>query len=272
MNEPSVSNKLLSSAYGFDWLFPSDGTVGFGIQVPGKGLVAYFEEPDDTFASRISDDQWERLGAALDEKVYSKADMENGVVLNAAVLLKEGASLRDAMKHIEEASAAAGVPVTALDWQTASGIVGQLLLVIKGVLVIAILVIFLVALFIINNSMMMATMERTTEIGTMRAIGAQRSQVLILFLLETLVLAALASGLGAGASIGFITWLGSVGIKAPSAQAMFIFGGPRLFPTWSLLNVAFGIGSVSFISLLSTFYPAWMAANVQPVVAMSPKE
>lgn len=213
-----------------------------------------------------------RAAAQLDEKVYTQADMENGVVLNAAVLLQEGASLPDAMRHIEEASAAAGVPVQAIDWQAASGIVGQLLLVIKGVLVIAILVIFLVALFIINNSMMMATMERTAEIGTMRAIGAQRSQVLILFLLETLVLAAVASGLGAGASIGMITWLGTVGIKAPSAQAMFIFGGPKLFPTWTWFNVAFGVGSVSLISLLSTFYPALMAARVQPVVAMNPKE
>lgn len=213
-----------------------------------------------------------RAATMLDEKVYTPADMENGVVLNAAVLLKEGASLPDAMRRIEEASAAAGTPVKALDWQTASGIVGQLLLVIKGVLVIAILVIFLVALFIINNSMMMATMERTAEIGTMRAIGAQRSQVLVLFLLETLVLAAVASGLGAGASIGMITWLGEVGIKAPSAQAMFIFGGPKLYPTWTWFNVAFGVGSVSVISLLSTFYPAMMAARVQPVVAMNPKE
>lgn len=213
-----------------------------------------------------------RAATMLDEKVYTPADMENGVVLNAAVLLQEGASLPEAMRRIEDASAAAGAPVKALDWQTASGIVGQLLLVIKGVLVIAILVIFLVALFIINNSMMMATMERTAEIGTMRAIGAQRSQVLILFLLETLVLAAVASGLGAGASIGMIAWLGEVGIKAPSAQAMFIFGGPKLYPTWTWFNVAFGVGSVSLISLLSTFYPALMAARVQPVVAMNPKE
>jgi ABC-type lipoprotein release transport system permease subunit len=133
-------------------------------------------------------------------------------------------------------------------------------------------VIFLVALFIINNSMMMATMERTAEIGTMRAIGAQRGQVLALFLIETLLLAVVASGLGAGFSMGLLAWLGEVGIKAPSSQAMFLFGGPRLFPAWSWLNVAFGMGSVSLISLASTFYPALMAARVQPVVAMNPKE
>lgn len=213
-----------------------------------------------------------RAAADLDERLYTKADMENGVVLNAAVLLHEGASIPEAQKAIEAASLAAGAPVTALDWQTASGIVGQLLLVIKGVLLVAILVIFLVALFIINNSMMMATLERTAEIGTMRAIGAQRGEVLALVLLETFVLAAVATGLGAVTSVGMLTWLGEVGIRAPSAQMTFIFGGPRLYPAWSFLNVALGVGSVSIISLFSTFYPAMMAASVQPVVAMNPKE
>ncbi|MSP54700.1 MAG: ABC transporter permease [Myxococcales bacterium] len=213
-----------------------------------------------------------RAAADLDDRVYTTADMENGVVLNAAVILHEGASIPEAQRAIEAASLAAGAPVNALDWQTASGIVGQLLLVIKGVLLVAILVIFLVALFIINNSMMMATLERTAEIGTMRAIGAQRREVLALVLLETLVLATVASGLGAMVSVGMLAWLGEVGIRAPSAQMTFIFGGPRLYPAWSMLNVSLGVGSVSIISLFSTFYPAMMAASVQPVVAMNPKE
>lgn len=223
-----------------------------------------FQGVDMTAASRSA--------AALDEQTYTKEDMENGVVLNAAVLLKDGASLKDAMAHISAAADAAGVPVNVADWQEASGIVGQLLLVIKGVLVIAILVIFLVALFIINNSMMMATLERTSEIGTMRAIGAQRAQVLGLFLMETLLLAVVASGAGAGFAVATLSWLGHAGIQAPSAQAMFLFGGPKLYPAWSWVNVAFGMLSVSGISLVSTFYPARMAARVQPVVAMNPKE
>ena len=259
----SASIKEVTRANAEDELFGAAAEPLVGESAEAKTFDE-FAGVDMTAASRSA--------AELDERVYSKADMENGVVLNAAVVLKDGASVSDAKEHIAAAAEAAGVPVTVLDWQTASGIVGQLLLVIKGVLVIAILVIFLVALFIINNSMMMATMERTAEIGTMRAIGAQRGQVLALFLIETLLLAVVASGLGAGFSMGLLAWLGEVGIKAPSSQAMFLFGGPRLFPAWSWLNVAFGMGSVSLISLASTFYPALMAARVQPVVAMNPKE
>ncbi len=259
----SASIKEVTRANAEDELFGAAAEPLVGESAEAKTFDE-FAGVDMTAASRSA--------AELDERVYSKADMENGVVLNAAVVLKDGASATDAKAHIAAAAETAGVPVTVLDWQTASGIVGQLLLVIKGVLVIAILVIFLVALFIINNSMMMATMERTAEIGTMRAIGAQRGQVLALFLIETLLLAVVASGLGAGFSMGLLAWLGEVGIKAPSSQAMFLFGGPRLFPAWSWLNVAFGMGSVSLISLASTFYPALMAARVQPVVAMNPKE
>jgi ABC-type lipoprotein release transport system permease subunit len=259
----SASIKEVTRANAEDELFGAAAEPLVGESAEAKTFDE-FAGVDMTAASRSA--------AELDERVYSKADMENGVVLNAAVVLNDGASVSDAKEHIAAAAEAAGVPVTVLDWQTASGIVGQLLLVIKGVLVIAILVIFLVALFIINNSMMMATMERTAEIGTMRAIGAQRGQVLALFLIETLLLAVVASGLGAGFSMGLLAWLGEVGIKAPSSQAMFLFGGPRLFPSWSWLNVAFGMGSVSLISLASTFYPALMAARVQPVVAMNPKE
>ena len=259
----SAAIKEVTRANAEDELFGSSAEPLVGESAEAKTFDE-FAGVDMTAASRSA--------AQLDERVYSKGDMENGVVLNAAVLLKDGASVADAMANISTAAEAAGMPVTVLDWQTASGIVGQLLLVIKGVLVIAVLVIFLVALFIINNSMMMATMERTSEIGTMRAIGAQRGQVLALFMMETLLLAVVASGLGAGFSVGLLALLGDVGIKAPSSQAMFLFGGPRLFPTWSWLNVAFGMGSVSLISLASTFYPALMAARVQPVVAMNPKE
>ena len=46
------------------------------------------------------------------------------------------------------------------------------------VLNIAVLIIFVVALVIINNAMVMATLQRVREIGTLRAVGAQRRFIL----------------------------------------------------------------------------------------------
>jgi ABC-type lipoprotein release transport system permease subunit len=160
------------------------------------------------------------------------------------------------------------LPLKAIDWQTAAGLVGQLIIVIRLVLYIAIMIIFLVALVIINNSMVTATMDRVAEIGTMRAIGAQRRFVLVMFILETLVLGAVMGTLGAGLGILTMEILGSVGIPAPNQILRFLFAGPRLYPTWGAWNVGFAVVIIFLVSIISTLYPALIATRVQPVVAM----
>ena len=51
----------------------------------------------------------------------------------------------------------------------------------------AVLIIFVVALVIINNALVMATLERVREIGTLRAVGAQRRFILAMLVLESIV-------------------------------------------------------------------------------------
>lgn len=208
----------------------------------------------------------------VDTRVYSEAEMDHGLALNAAVLLDDPSRIDEVIAAINARSAAEGLGIQAVDWESASGIVGQFILVLQVVLYVAIFVIFLVALFIINNAMVMATMERITEIGTMRAIGAQRSWVTLLFLAETVVLGLFAGSAGVAAAVGFVTWLGQVGIPAGQDVVVVLFAGPRLYPTVDLGNVLFGLGSVVGVSILSTLYPAMLAARVPPVVAMAQKE
>ena len=75
------------------------------------------------------------------------------------------------MAAIEAQGKKDGLTLKAIDWQTAAGIIGQFINVIRMVLYVAILIIFLIALVIINNALVMATLERVREIGTLRAIG-----------------------------------------------------------------------------------------------------
>ena len=75
----------------------------------------------------------------------------------------------------------------------------------------AVVIIFMVALVIINNAVMMATLQRVQEVGTMRAIGAQRSFILSMVLVETLVLGLVFGGLGAGVGSGSSRWSAQVG-------------------------------------------------------------
>jgi len=165
-------------------------------------------------------------------------------------------------------SAGEGVELTVVDWRQASGLGGQMIMVIRLVLYIAMVIILLVALVIINNSMVMATMDRVSEIGTMRAIGAQRRFIMWMFLFETFVLGVLSGALGALLGIVAVEIMQAVGLPATNEILRFIFAGPRLYPTWSLANLAFAVVVIFLVSVASTLYPAIVATRIQPVVAM----
>jgi ABC-type lipoprotein release transport system permease subunit len=240
----------------------------------GDSLVGQADDTKgfDEFSGVDLVNETERQGAMI-EQTFDQASIDRGVALNAAVILSDPSELHETAKRIEDAAKGAGISVKVVDWQTASGIVGQFIIVLRMVLYIAIGIIFLVALVIINNSMVMATMERTTEIGTMRAIGAQRTSVMVMFLFETMVLGMIAGGLGAAAGVTVVAWLGKVGIPAGTQDVLiFLFGGPRLLPFFGLDNVLFGLISILIVSLVSTLYPARLATRIQPVVAMQGKE
>jgi len=206
--------------------------------------------------------------AAVTQLAYTQEELERGVVLNMAIILKDKTHIDETLKDLNDMFKREKLPLKAIDWQTAAGLVGQLIIVIRLVLYIAIMIIFLVALVIINNSMVTATMDRVAEIGTMRAIGAQRRFVLVMFILETLVLGAVMGTLGAVLGILTMEILGSVGIPAPNQILRFLFAGPRLYPTWGAWNVGFAVVIIFLVSIISTLYPALIATRVQPVVAM----
>ncbi len=224
----------------------------------------------DEFA--LSSIKGRRDEGEADTRSYTREQLRDGIALNAAVLLSDPSKIAETKVAIQKLSDDTNMGLKVLDWTQASGIVGQFVVVVRAVLYTCIFIIFLVALVIINNTMVMATLERTFEIGTMRAIGAQRSFVMALFMLETLLLGLIAGAVGAGASVGLISYLGAVGINAPSPEIIILFGGPSLHPTFTAGNLLFGLGVISAVSVLSTFYPAWTAARVSPVVAMSGKE
>ncbi len=127
----------------------------------------------------------------------------------------------------------------------------------------------LVAAIGIANTMAMSILERTREIGLMKAVGATNRDVLSLFL-------------GEAAGIGFIGGVGGVVIGWLAAQAINVValiylagqasqqGGPPpsvavYTPIWLPL---FALVFSTFIGMLSGLYPALRAATMIPVLAL----
>ena len=162
----------------------------------------------------------------LASRVYDPKQLEQGVVLNAAVILHDPEKLEETIAAIEAAGAATGMPLKAISWQKASGIIGQFVTLARIVLNTAVLIIFVVALVIINNALVMATLERVQEIGTLRAVGAQRRFIVGMLVIESVVIGALFGVLGAAVGAGIVTALGRVGIPAANDVFTFFFSGP----------------------------------------------
>lgn len=235
----------------------------------------------------------------LAARVYSREEIESGVVLNAAVMLKDSRPSRiqrpfwrewliwgleglhlptgfvktpTTVDDINAAAEKAGLSIKAVSWQEASGLLGQVVFFLKFLLYAAVFVLFIVVLVIINNAMMMATMQRVREIGTMRAIGAQRSLIRSMVLVETVVLGLVFGVAGAAVGSALVLWMKSAGIPAVNEYFYFFFSGPRLHPELSAGTIIGAFIVVTLVSAVSTAYPAIMATRVSPVTAMQTDE
>jgi len=111
----------------------------------------------------------------------------------------------------------------------------------------------LVAGVTIANTMTVSVMERTKEIGTMKAIGATNRDVLLLFISESIVTGIVGGGLGA--CLGFVLSMviGRVISLAPE-------------PSMSLGLMVTGFAVATCV--VSGIYPAWRASNLNPVEAL----
>jgi ABC-type lipoprotein release transport system permease subunit len=206
------------------------------------------------------------------KRVYSKKEIDDGMVLSAAVILKDPTRLDQTLAELQQSQELKDMKMRVVSWQKAAGLIGQFALMMTVILWIVIVIMFAVVLAIINNAVMMATLQRVREVGTMRAIGAQRSFILLMILVETVVLGTVFGGLGAGAGSLLISYLGNVGLPATTEEMYFFFSGPRLLPTLGADNLITALALVVGVSLFSTLYPAFLATRVSPVTAMQTDE
>ena len=90
------------------------------------------------------------------------------------------------------------------------------------------------------NTLVISVIERTGEIGTMRALGAQKGYVRKMFLVETLTIAAVFGLIGAVVALGAVGLLNALHLKASNDFLKILFAG-------NVLNT-----SVSFASVIQS--------------------
>jgi putative ABC transport system permease protein len=110
----------------------------------------------------------------------------------------------------------------------------------------------------IFNIMMMSVNERIKEIGIMRSIGTQKKEVMSMFIYEAAIIGVIGSLIG-----GLLCLLAGYVISA-----LMLGTTKYLFTVASMMSVVEGVSFGILICILCGMYPAWQAANLNPIDAL----
>ncbi len=116
------------------------------------------------------------------------------------------------------------------------------------------MIILVVGGIVVMNIMLVSVTERTFEVGLRKALGATRNQILLQFLIESSVLCVV------GGIIGLL-------LAAVVTQLITIFAGITM--TITIVYVILSVTVSSLIGIIAGLYPAWKAARLDPIVALT---
>lgn len=152
-------------------------------------------------------------------------------------------------------------------WEDELSFMNWILTGIAGLTGLLIFVLMVIVVIGILNTLAIAIRERTREIGTLRAIGMQRTKVLWLFLLEALLLGAAGTVGGALAGAGLSWALNAAHLAVPESVQMFLM---QQHLTLALLpgSIAANVAFITAVTTVASFFPALRAARLKPVTAM----
>jgi putative ABC transport system permease protein len=157
-----------------------------------------------------------------------------------------------------------GIPAEARTWEEMGGpFIGGMTLTRFVANIMDMVMTMIVAAGVLNTALM-SVFERTREVGTLRAVGARRSRVLVLYLAEAVLLGLGAAALGGALGAALTVFFGRYGIPAFSEAQRYSYGGDHLFPTVDWTTVVTVPALMIVVCVVAALGPAVMAARMRP--------
>ncbi|RYF10189.1 MAG: FtsX-like permease family protein [Deltaproteobacteria bacterium] len=154
-------------------------------------------------------------------------------------------------------------------WEDELGMMKWILNALNSVAVFLVSVLLLIIVVGLSNSMWMAVRERTQEIGTLRAIGMQRSRVALSFLLEALILGLLGTLSGSLLGAGIAALVNWYGLPIRNDAVRMILMSEQLRLSVRGLQVVGSVATFTVVTALAALWPALRAARLRPVTAIN---
>lgn len=204
-----------------------------------------------------------------EKKPLIRKDSDDGTFNLVLVKLKSGSNLEEQADYLNKKLEEKQLGVRVITWEKASGVIGSLAVIIKGFLFGFVIFLFVVAIIIIVNTLSMAALERVSEIGMMRAVGAQKNFIRNMFVGETAILSFVFGGAGMLAGIVTVFILPSFQITTHNDMIQLLYGGDILSPLLNGGDILITLCQLIFVTLLSVIYPVSIAKNITPLDAIT---
>ena len=223
--------------------------------------------------------------------LYQVRDGSSGAIM---VYLKDPEQAPAAMDHLRGVLQKAGHPVMAYDplpfpfkfenvagedwlgqkmdltvWRDEVAFLGWILTAVNTVSLFLIGVLVVIIVVGIMNSMWISVRERTKEVGTLRAIGMTRGQVLTMFMLEALILGMLASAAGSVSGAVLATVIEGAKVQIPDEGLRTLLMSDTLHLVASPSHILIAVAAFTIVTGLSAVWPASRAARLDPIKAIN---
>lgn len=152
-------------------------------------------------------------------------------------------------------------------WEDEMSFLTWILTALQGLSGLLVTILMVIVVIGIMNTLAIAIRERTREIGTLRAIGMQRTKVLWLLLLEMALLGATGTAAGSLAGAGAAALVNAAHFSVPESARMFLMQ-EHVTLALRLGSVATAAAAIAAVTTLAALYPALHAARLAPVTAM----
>ena len=182
--------------------------------------------------------------------------------------VQEGVNPEQVIKKLNKEFRENQWPVEAVNWRHGAGSTALYLYWMRMIFNIGILIVMSAGFIVVNNTLVVSVLDRTREIGTMRALGASSLFVSLQCMIETLSMAIVSGVIGCVLG-GLVSWcLTGMEITFANSFLIQLFGEGALVVRVSFNNIMEIMFLMVCLGILGWIYPVITALKVHPIEAI----